>query len=503
MTNAAHHDSGMSRRGFFGGAAVLGLASAGMLAGCAAKGSGSAGEFEGQTLAASRETDLVIVGSGLAGLCAGIRACESGVKTLIVEKGSALAMSSNSILSGGALTKPNDESEESIQAFVDEFTKKSKGKGDPDITRVIAENITKDLDWLVAHGVELCDPAPHTPYNCLKIYAAPGASQGMGTLMQTMADAYERAGGESMRNTKLIDLVFDVDGGIAGVKVRGKEGFEIIRAKATIIASGGYIGNKQMLEEFVGPEADEIMPRGSTSITGDGILAAERVGAMLRQMGGDASLHIGAVSPENVASGNPSNAIGYCLAINSEGKRYTDESLGYVNHGKALMNQPGQTAAFVYDQNIMQLEAVQKDIDRFASFDAQPLEADTLEELATLINVPADALRATVDEFNAAIEGDGTVGLAVNKARQAMKVETPKFYAFYPLKPGCIMGFGGLYANAKTQVLEADGTPIKNLYVAGEAMGGVFQYDYIAGASLDRCIVTGIIAADEAVASIK
>ena len=503
MVKKMRKGSEMSRRGFLGGAAVLGLASAGMMAGCASKGSGSVGDIEGQTLSSSREVDLVIVGSGLAGLCAGIRACEGGVQTLIVEKGSKLATPSNSILSGGALTKPNDESEESIQAFVDEFTKKSKGKGDPEITRAIAENISKDLDWLVAHGAELCDPAPHTPYNCLKIYAAPGASQGMGTLMQTMADAYEQAGGESICDTKLVDLVLDVDGGVAGVKVRGKKGLEIIRAKATIIASGGYIGNKQLLEEFVGPEADEIMPRGSTSITGDGILAAERVGAMLRQMGGDASLHIGAVSPDNVASGNPSNAIGYCLAINSEGKRYTDESLGYVNHGKALMNQPGQTAAFVYDQNIMQLEAVQKDIDRFASFNAQPLEADSLEELAIMINVPADALKATVEEFNAAVEGDHTVGLAVNKVHQAMKVEAPKFYAFYPLKPGCIMGFGGLYANAKAQVLEADGTPIKNLYVAGEAMGGVFMYDYIAGASLDRCIVTGIIAADNVVASIK
>lgn len=503
MARATQSNEGLSRRRFLGGAAALGLASAAAMAGCAAKQNGASGEFEGETLTAAQDTDVVIVGSGLAGLCAGVRACENGLKTLIVEKGSGLGTPSNSILSGGALAKPNDGSDESIQAFIDEFNKKSKGKGDPDITRAIAENISSGLDWLVSHGVELCEPAPHTPYNCLKIYAAPGASQGMGTLMQTMVDAYAAAGGSSLCDTKLVDLVLDTKGNVAGVKVRGREGIEIIQAKVTIIASGGYVGNKQLLETYVGPEADEIMPRGSTSITGDGILAAERAGAMLRQMGGEASLHIGAVSPENVASGNPSNAIGYCLAINTEGKRYSDESLGYVNHGKALMNQPGQTAAFVFDANIMQLEAVQKDIERFASFKSAPLEADSLEELADLIGVPADVLKDTVEEFNAAIEDDHTVGLAMNKTHQAMKVEAPKFYAFYPLKPGCIMGFGGLYTNAQAKVLEADGTPIPNLYAVGEAMGGVYMYDYIAGSSLDRCIVSGIIAADEAAVSIK
>lgn len=71
----------------------------------------------------------------------------------------------------------------------------------------------------------------------------------------------------------------------------------------------------------------------------------------------------------------------------------------------------------------------------------------------------------------------------------------PKFYAFYPLVPGSIMGFGGLYANESLQVLEPDGTPIEGLYVTGEAIGGVFKYDYLAGASLNRSVVTGTQAA--------
>lgn len=497
-------ETDVSRRNFLKGAGVAGVATAAIaLAGCSTAPAGAAastGAFEGETLSASQETDVLIIGSGLAGLVAGIRCRENGVNTLLVEKAGALGTMTNSALSGGALTKPNDESEEGIQAFIDAQNTKSQGKGDPDITELIARNITGDLEWLQEQGAQLNAPEPHTPYDCLKIYVSPGASQGMGPLMQTLAEKYTSVGGESLTETKLIDFVYNDAGEIAGAKVRGSNGFEIIQAKATIIASGGYVANKQLLEEFVGPEADEILVRGHNTITGDGILAAERVGAMLRQMGGEASLHVGAVSPDNIASGNPSNAIGYCLAINTEGKRYTDESKGYVNHGKALMNQLGQTAALVFDETIMQLEKVQQDIARFESFGAAPVEADTLEELAEKIAVPADALVATVNEFNAAVQGDITVGLTANKAAMAMKVETPKFYAFYPLKPGSIMAFGGLYANADTEVLEPDGTAIPHLYVAGEAMGGVFMYDYIAGSSLDRCIVTGLVAADKACA---
>lgn len=489
-------DKGLSRRNFIGGAAMVGLLSAGALAGCAPASKTQGGTLQTGAEEPTRSHELVIVGSGLAGLCAGIRARENGTDVLIVEKGSALGTPSNSILSGGALCTPNDESEESVQTFIEVLETKSKGKGHPEISRLIAENITKDLDWLRSHGAQIEDPTPHLPFDCLKLYFSPGASQGMGILMQTLSDEYEANGGESLCDTKLLDFVFDTQGKVAGIKVRGKEGVETIAAGAVILASGGYVANKQMLEQYVGPDADEIMVRGSTSITGDGLLAAERAGAMLCQMGGDASLHIGAVSPENVGSGNPSNALGYCLSINSQGKRYTDESRGYVSHGKALMNQPDQVAALVFDEETKKLDKVQQDIERFQSFNSAPLEAQSLEELADLIKVPASALVATVEEFNAAVDGETTHGLAVDKAAMARKVESSKYYAFYPLKPGSIMGFGGIYTNENMQALEPDGTPISGLYVIGEAIGGVFMYDYIAGASLDRCIVSGIVAAD-------
>lgn len=450
------------------------------------------------------ECDLLIVGGGLAGMCAGLQALEEGVSPLIIDKTDDIALYGNSSISGGSFATPQDGSAEAVESYIADFNKKSKGKGDQDITRVIAENVQDTVDWLAGKGCTFNDPVTNPPYTCLKVYASPAIFQGMNALMTTLAENYEANGGQKMVETKLLDFIVDDMGAVAGAKVRTPEGIKTVAAKCTVIASGGYVGNKQLLEEFVGYDADEILLRGRGYMTGDGLLAATRIGGMLRQMGGDQSLHIAAVSPQNVASGNPSNAIGYCISINENGKRYTDESLGYVSHGKALMNQPGQTCALVFDSTTKEsVSNVQIVTDQFAKLDIPIIEADTVEELAEQIGVDPEALVKTVDEFNAATDGDKTTGLAVDKTALAVKVETAPFYAIYPLQPGCIMGFGGLYCNADGEVLEADGTPIPNLYVAGEAMGGVFMYDYMAGASLARASVYGRVTAKNAAAKIK
>ena len=73
---------------------------------------------------------------------------------------------------------------------------------------------------------------------------------------------------------------------------------------------------------------------------------------------------------------------------------------------------------------------------------------------------------------------------------------TAPFYAFYPMVPGGTQCFGGAYVDADCQALEPDGTPIAGLHVVGEAIGGIFAYDYIGGASLTRCVVSGMHVAD-------
>lgn len=439
--------------------------------------------------------DVLVIGAGLAGLSAGIKLLELGVKkVLVVTKADDAGVGTNSIVAGGTFNFPSDSSETAIQALIDVYNLKSNNKGRQDLTRLIVENAAQSIDWLKNHGCEFTDPVQLAPYDALQCNAAPGSGLGMPALMGQLASEYAALGGELMTETKLIDFAIDEqNGAVCGAILRNAEGLFTVTAQAVVVATGGYVANKQLLEQYVGPDGDEIMIRGQQTLTGDGLLAAVRAGGMIYQAAGmNQTVHLAAVAPENPAMCNPYNAIQRTIAINTLGQRYVDESKGYVTNGKAVFDQPGQTCALVFDATAAQIDGVKNDMEKFSIYGAPVHEAQTIAELAGLIGVDAAALEATVSEFNAAIDGDCTTGLTVDKTACAAPIAEPPFYAFYPLNVGSIMGYGGIFTDGDCRVLEADGTPIAGLYAAGEIIGGVFQYDYLQGSSLDRSVVTGI-----------
>ena len=95
-----------------------------------------------------------------------------------------------------------------------------------------------------------------------------------------------------------------------------------------------------MLEAYADANAGAMMVRGIKHATGDGLLMAQAAGAGLKGMGGVMSLHIAAVDSVETAAGQPAFAVPYAISINRDGKRFIDESRGYVAHGKAVLGQP-------------------------------------------------------------------------------------------------------------------------------------------------------------------
>ncbi|MDP1667849.1 FAD-binding protein [Phaeovulum sp.] len=127
-------------------------------------------------------------------------------------------------------------------------------------------------------------------------------------------------------------------------------------------------------------------------------------------------------------------------------------------------------------------------------------QADSLEELAAMIGVSAEAFVQTVSDFNAAVTEGATPGAPPPKATLATRIETPPFYAFSPLMPGITLTFGGIMINERAQAQEADGRVIPGLFAAGEGAGAAFFHDYIGGGSLTNCLVMGRIAGRNAAA---
>jgi flavocytochrome c len=443
---------------------------------------------------ATKNYDVVVVGHGMAGMAAALAAGESGAKVAVLEKQRKVLSGGNSRISGGGFCIPKEDSAEAKELFTEDFMKKSGYRADKKLTESLAESILADIEWLIGHGVEFTEPAPFPPYHVNVRVARPGWYRGMPKLLDAIRSKCEDMGIVVHYETKAKELLIDSSGRIAGVRAATKDGFVDVRAGATVIATGGFAGNVQMLEKWVGADADESMVRGVKWATGEGHTMTADAGALLVQMAGLDGIHVGAVHPKNTAAANPFRILPYCVGINKNGKRYVDESLGYVAHGKAAMSQPDLEVALVFDQEIADRPEGKAVIDQFAGYGIEPLKADTLEQLAAKINAPANTMANTIKEFNAAVKDEQALDAEPAKKDLAFKIDAPPYYALYPLKPGITLTFGGIKVNSNRQALQADGQPIQGLYAAGECVGGYFLGDYVGGGSLTRCLVDGRIA---------
>ena len=485
MTSSTHPSPSISRRALIGAAAAT--------AGVAALATSGARAEE-----AADVYDAIVVGSGLSGLCTGVRLLEDGVKSVvIVTKASDTGQGCNSRVAGGQFLYPLDDSDESLQAMVDVFMDKSEGHAREDLTQLVCANSKAANDWLVEQGCEFTGLYQVQPYDVLAVTAAPGSFKGMSPLLDQLVSRYQELGGQELADAKLLDLVTDDRGAVSGVKVRTPDGVKTLSAPSVVLATGGYLANKAIMEASCGPDGDEILVRGNKGLTGDGLLAVERVGGMRYATGGiEQSLHIAPVPPTLPALSSAA-CIMYSVVVNKEGQRFVDESRGYVAIGKAAYSQPGQVHASIFDADAAaNVDVVAEDLKKFEAFGVPAVQADSVEELAGLMDMDPATLKATIDDFNAAIDGDATHGLDIEKSACALPVKTPPFYAFFPLVPGGTQCFGGVYIDADCRALEADGTPIEGLYAVGELAGGFFAYDYVGGASLTRCVVTGMHVAD-------
>jgi succinate dehydrogenase/fumarate reductase flavoprotein subunit len=440
----------------------------------------------------SETFDVIVAGTGLAGMSAAISAAENGAKVALLDKQQQALAGGSSALALGGFSLPEADTAEARQLFVDEYIRESGGRADPALIRLLAENVSRDIDWLTGLGANLLEATPYPPYRAVIRQAAPASFRGMPNLLAAMHTAARKLRVAEVYRAKGKALLLDsTTGRVIGLRVSTPSGLFDYRAKAIVLATGGYCGNPKMLEQWVGPNADEGIVRGATWNTGDGLAMAEALGAGTVQMGGLDSIHVAGVSPKNPAIGQPSVVLPHVVGINKAGRRFIDESLGYVSFGKAIIDQPGAEAALVFDQAMAETAAGKSVIDQYTHFKLDIIKVGALEELADSIGCPRVALVDTVAAFNAAVHGGKAPTAKPPKAAFANKVDRAPFFALYPLKPGLTQTFGGLRVNPRCQVLETDGTPIRGLYAAGEVVGGFFSIDYVGGGSLSRCVVTG------------
>lgn len=517
----------ISRRELIGGSVAL--AALGVLGGCSPS-KGASGEAESGdeliTAPADREmeTDIVVLGSGMAGLAASIEACEQGSSVVLLEKEGALggntAVAEGVFGVGSRLQKELGITVDVQDILTQEFEFHHYNLNTR-LWETIANNSAQDIDWLMDHGVEFKTvTTPAVGPKCWHVFKDSHGFEAVNTL----AAAAEDLGTQIMQSTPGISLLMDGDR-VVGVRAQDAEDSLIdIRAKAVVLATGGMAASDEELIKRTCAESGKFCYLGVEGPTGDGLKMAEQAG--MGKAGRITVCNIGI----NVEDLGFFNQFGVCMGmeptnlwVNEDGVRFFPESSTFLmtTAGNAIMNQHkafsiidqasfdrlmaegpilGQETATVAGQPCQDLkDNVDKALDRG---NRNVFVADTLEELAEQMEIDPDTLIETVDEYNGFC--DAGADPVYNKSPEYLvKVSVGPFYGAR-LATNVLSTFGGVRVNKNMEVIKAeDGAPIPGLYAAGIDCSG-FQGDtygiIIAGSTQGVALGGGRIAGSNATA---
>lgn len=284
----------------------------------------------------------------------------------------------------------------------------------------------------------------------------------------------ENANIKIMTDTPMTDLIVNDDGAVTGLVATGKDGttYKITAEKGVIIATGGYAANTEMVKETDGIWGDalseDIITTNSSGDTGDGLLIAEKYGAVLLGMENTMLFPLA-----DVKTGSTEAIVGTtasALIVNKEGKRFVDETKDRYTISGAMLNQTDKLGYIISSsENCLINDGKTQggvDVEKMLT-NGELYQADSLEELASLAGIDYNALKETIETYNKSCETyvDEEFGRTTFEPNSAIG-EGP-YYA-YPCTPASHITMGGVLVTPNAEVLNSDNKIIEGLYAAGE-----------------------------------
>ncbi|SDE56988.1 FAD-dependent oxidoreductase [Sporomusa acidovorans] len=535
----------ISRRDFFKGSALaaVGVAAGGLLAGCGkskktedpakeTKAGGKAG-FEvppapiaDKDIKKTISADVVVVGAGMSGLCAALSAAETGAKVVVLEKRETFSARGMHIAAIGTKTQEKYGVTINKKQGIRDIIKWSGSRVKQELHWLWANKSGEAMNWLTAmteaEGYETTLWA--AAYKGPDYYEYPGITHTVlgpsfakydnnHDVLAVLEKHAKEKGVNFQYQTQAAQLVRPDKGRVTAVIGKNAAGYTKFEAKSgVILCCGDYAADQEMVDRYC-PLANKVEAKIYTPVganTGDGHKLGLWAGAAMQKD-----------EPHAAMIHTQAGAWSYCfLHVNKNGERYSNEDATPQAVCMAKMEQPDRVAWAVYDDRF--LDELPKTVeigggmfwDQVARTWGHPwsreseerllkrhldaglvVKADTLDELAQKMQVPADKLKATVARYNELAKNKEDVDFG-KRSELLFPIDKPPFYAGQ-FKSALLTIVGGLSINNKMQVLDQEDNAIPGLYAAGNTAGDFFGNDYptlFPGHSHGRCITFGRLA---------
>ena len=472
--------------------------------------------------------DVVVIGSGVAGLSAAVSAQEHGARVCIVERATAEEAGGNTrwtgsyirmksvdevsddfedhlIANGGGYLEPTLMAEAARDPAQWPPTLRALSFVDPNVVARLANDSPSTLKWLCGYGLQFFPLEVPFPTAAQPRIVPSGGGL---AIVETLSKKFLEKGGTVLYETKAESLIQNDEGAVCGVNAIGRGNKRMqVRGHGVVIASGGFQGNAEMMTRYIGPRALNLrgMSLGCHFNKGEGIQMALDIGAA--PCGDFGSFHASPMDPRSNRAGPSMYMYPYGILVNKEGQRFVDEGPGetdetYERVTRRIFAQTDGLAYCILDAKFADVPNKQSAI----KTEQPPIEAPTLRELAAKLELQADILEKTIADYNAAcvagtydprrVDGLSTRGITPPKSNWARPVDQGPFLA-YPIISSIVFTFGGLKTDTTARVINTQGDAIPGLYAAGEVQG-LYYHNYTGATSVLKGAVFGRIAGQDA-----
>ncbi len=468
-----------------------------------------------------KETDVLVVGTGFAGIASAITAHDAGAKVLILEKAPKELEGGNSKVSGNMWWTPAD-----VDAGVQYITALCYGLTDQESIKALAQGMFENDEWLKGMGAEPRSLGMFQP----EYPELPGGetvrtwSHGKGTfgggLYRLLRAKVDERGIPVLYETAAKKLIRNNAGEIIGLKAESKGKTVTVKARrGVILACGGF--------EFAHDIQQQYLPgwpmygRGSTFNTGDGIRMAQQAGAALWHMN-NALAGIGAILVDDDDLGRVPVSVSLYgapyILTDQQGNRFMNESIrgrhGLGEKEHLIFFDSLNTQSFtripcyaILDSRVLKRPLTPSGMkfgwyrwytkykwsrDNSAEIEkGWIIKGDTIQELADKLDIQPDALEKTIMTYHQFC--DTGIDSEFNRPKAGLtKLDQPPYIAL-KIYPVMYNTQGGPKRNARCQIVDPFDTPIPRLFSAGE-LGSFWGWMYNGGGNNSECLVTGRIA---------